>query len=74
MAYERQVIHTQAHHKGRNKRTEGTPHFPIVTLQLNYTLEVIDRLSAVDYVSTKQMIGTGSSDRGGCDQPFGNLL
>ena len=54
MAYERRVIHMRALCEGRNERTEGAPHFPIVVLQLNHTLEVIDRLSVRDYISTKK--------------------
>jgi hypothetical protein len=51
--------------KRRNERTEGAPHFPIVVLQRNHALEVIDRLGVCDYISTKRMIGRESSDRGG---------
>lgn len=76
MAYKRGIIRMRALYEGGNERTEGTPHFPIVILQRNHALEVIDRLSARarDYISTKKMIGREPSDRGGCHQPFGNLL
>lgn len=70
----KRVIDAWALGQKREKRTEGAPDLAIVALQLDRTLEVIDRLRADGYISTKKMIGTGSSGRGGRDPPFGNLL
>jgi hypothetical protein len=64
MTYERRVVRGRAPREGGNERTEGAPHFPIVVLQLNNALEVIDRLGAEDYISTKKVIGTEPPDRG----------
>lgn len=46
-------LFARKHREGRNERTERGPHFPIVVLQLNHAVEVIDRLGVGNHISTK---------------------